>query len=157
MRAVRASTQRRGHVDVYCGPMYKVRAIMMIVFCFLCFRCPAVCSALLPTSVTLNASQTYAYARHAHNCLRGHTVENRGVRAGAILCSSFVCFYCFTLLLPVYFCFFLGFCVLLYLQRIVSFFTFIGSIFLMKCVLLLLVFATVPCLPFYFHSALTWS
>ncbi|ESS60426.1 putative mucin TcMUCII [Trypanosoma cruzi Dm28c] len=39
----------------------------IIVFCFTCFRCRAVCSAFLPTSVTLNAPQTHSCARHAHN------------------------------------------------------------------------------------------
>ncbi|RNC34761.1 mucin-associated surface protein (MASP), partial [Trypanosoma cruzi] len=47
VRAVRASTQPRGHVYVYCGLMYKVRE-NIIVFCFVCLRCHAVCSALLP-------------------------------------------------------------------------------------------------------------
>ncbi|EKF28832.1 mucin-associated surface protein (MASP), putative, partial [Trypanosoma cruzi marinkellei] len=41
----------------------------MIVFCFTCFRCPAVCSLPLHASVTLHASQTHSYAWHAHNCL----------------------------------------------------------------------------------------
>ncbi|RNC55305.1 hypothetical protein TcCL_ESM07219 [Trypanosoma cruzi] len=34
----------------------------MIVFCFACLCCRAVCSALCPTSVMLNASQTHSYA-----------------------------------------------------------------------------------------------
>ncbi|RNC31961.1 mucin TcMUCII [Trypanosoma cruzi] len=56
VRAVRASTQSRGFVRFYCGPMYKVRLVMMILFCFVFFRCHAVCFSLLPTSVSLNAS-----------------------------------------------------------------------------------------------------
>ncbi|KAF5219579.1 hypothetical protein ECC02_007415 [Trypanosoma cruzi] len=97
----------RGHVYVYCGPMYKVRVIMMIVFCFTCFGCPAVCSALwLPASVTLNASRTHSYARHACNCLCGRTVEDGRMRTGATWVQVFfLCFYCFTLLLLFYFWF----------------------------------------------------
>ncbi|RNC42875.1 mucin TcMUCII [Trypanosoma cruzi] len=103
--AVRASTQPRGSVYVYCGPMYKARVIIMIVFCFSCFCCLAVCSTLLPTSVTLNASQTHSYARHAYCCLCGRIVENRCMRTGATWVQFFVfCFYCFTLLLLVYLC-----------------------------------------------------
>ncbi|RNC38540.1 mucin-associated surface protein (MASP) [Trypanosoma cruzi] len=33
----------------------------MVVFCFTCFCCRAVCSALCPASVTLNASRTHSY------------------------------------------------------------------------------------------------
>ncbi|EAN81999.1 mucin-associated surface protein (MASP), putative, partial [Trypanosoma cruzi] len=75
----------------------------MIVFCFTCFCCRAVCSALCPASVTLNATQTHSYAWHAHNCLRGFTFEDGCVRAGAILCSPLFCvFTFFTLLLFFY-------------------------------------------------------
>ncbi|ESS55490.1 hypothetical protein TCDM_13035 [Trypanosoma cruzi Dm28c] len=34
----------------------------MIVFCFTCFCCRAVCSALCPASATLNASWTHSQA-----------------------------------------------------------------------------------------------
>ncbi|EKF29151.1 mucin-associated surface protein (MASP), putative, partial [Trypanosoma cruzi marinkellei] len=133
--------------------MYKVRVSMMIVFCFICFRCPAVCSALLPTSVTLNASLTNSHARHAHNSLSGRTVEDRCMSAGAIWCSS--CFLCFNVLL--YCCLFnfvlllLVLCVfpVVELLQSFSFFIFIGLIFLMKCVLLqLLCFCAVSLLLF---------
>ncbi|EKG06654.1 mucin-associated surface protein (MASP), putative, partial [Trypanosoma cruzi] len=146
MRAVRASTQPRGNVCVYCGPMYKVRENMMIVFCFICFRCPAVCSVLYPTSVTLNESRTYAYARHAHNCLRGRIFLCAGTCALEPFGAAFCFFTVFTFLLPVYFCFSL-FCVFLFTcTALCFFFTFIGLILLMKCVLLLLVHFTVSCL-----------
>ncbi|KAF5222524.1 hypothetical protein ECC02_004329 [Trypanosoma cruzi] len=87
----------------------KVRVVMMIVFYFICFRCPAVCSALCPTSVTLNASQTHSYARHAHNCLRGITFEDGCMHTAVILCSSFLFFCVFTVFLiatfSLWFCF----------------------------------------------------
>ncbi|RNC33735.1 mucin-associated surface protein (MASP) [Trypanosoma cruzi] len=87
--------------------MYEVRVITMIVFCFFCFRCPAACSALLPTSVTLNASQTHSYARHAYKFLRGRTVEDRCMCTGAIWVHFFVIF---TALLYCCLFFFLLFC-----------------------------------------------
>ncbi|ESS62954.1 putative mucin-associated surface protein (MASP) [Trypanosoma cruzi Dm28c] len=67
----------------------------MIVFCFTCFRCAAVCSALLlPVSVTLNAYQTQSYARQAYSCFR------RSMHTGAIWVKSlfFLCFTVFLLL-----------------------------------------------------------
>ncbi|KAF5213645.1 hypothetical protein ECC02_013820 [Trypanosoma cruzi] len=50
-----------GFVRACCGSLYKIREIM-IVFCFTCFCCRAVCSALCPASVALNASRTHLYA-----------------------------------------------------------------------------------------------
>ncbi|ESS62085.1 putative mucin-associated surface protein (MASP) [Trypanosoma cruzi Dm28c] len=85
--------------------MYKVRENMMIVFCSFCFRCPAVCSVLCPTSATLNASQTYAYARHAHDCLRGRIFLCAGTCALEPFGAAF-CFLCFTFLLFVCLLFF---------------------------------------------------
>ncbi|RNC32013.1 mucin-associated surface protein (MASP) [Trypanosoma cruzi] len=108
MRAVRASTQPRGHVCVYCGPMYEVRVITMIVLCFACFRCPAACSALLSTSATLNASQTHSYARDAHDFLRGCTVEDGCMRTGATWVQIFVfLLFCFTAACLLFFAFLL--------------------------------------------------
>ncbi|ESS55602.1 mucin-associated surface protein (MASP) [Trypanosoma cruzi Dm28c] len=81
----------------------------MIVFCFTCFRCAAVCSVLLlPVSVTLNASQTHSYSWHAHKCLRGITFEDGCMHTGAMLCSllffvSFYIFYFIAVCLTVFF------------------------------------------------------
>ncbi|KAF5219389.1 putative mucin TcMUCII [Trypanosoma cruzi] len=62
---------------------------IIIALCFLCFSCPAVCSALLPVSVTLNASQTHSYARHAYKFLRGRMFACGCIHNGVIRCSGF--------------------------------------------------------------------
>ncbi|ESS63172.1 mucin-associated surface protein (MASP) [Trypanosoma cruzi Dm28c] len=85
----------------------------MIVFCFTCFRCPAVCSVLFFTFITLNASQTRSYAWHAHNSLHGCTVERGCMHTGVLLCSLlffvFLHFFLYCCFLPV-FCFLIFFC-----------------------------------------------
>ncbi|KAF5218343.1 hypothetical protein ECC02_008714 [Trypanosoma cruzi] len=96
-------------VRVLWSDVNKVRVVMMIVFCFICFSCAAVCSTFLtPVSVTWHASQTHSYARHAYNCLRGITFVDGCMHTAVILCSSFLCvfnfFYFIAVCLPV-FCF----------------------------------------------------
>ncbi|RNC36941.1 mucin-associated surface protein (MASP) [Trypanosoma cruzi] len=84
--------------------MYEVRVIMMIVLCFVCFRCPDVCfMLLLPVSANCHASRTHSYAQHGDNCLCGHTFEDRCMRTGAIRYSFFSFLF---LLCQIYWCLF---------------------------------------------------
>ncbi|KAF8295041.1 hypothetical protein TcYC6_0094480 [Trypanosoma cruzi] len=94
----------------------------MIVICFICFRCSAVCSMLLfPVSVTWHASQTHSYALHAYNFfawthfwVRVHAHWSHSMQP-LVFCVFLhfllhCCFFTCVLFLIVFLCFFLFAC-----------------------------------------------
>ncbi|ESS62143.1 mucin-associated surface protein (MASP) [Trypanosoma cruzi Dm28c] len=115
----------------------------MIMFCFTCFRCSAVCSVLLfPASVTLNASRTNSYSWHAHDCLRGTTFEDGCMLTGAILYSPLF-FLCVLLHFFLYCCLFT--CVLFLIASHVF------SVYLLRGVVCVFALSLIPTDSLYVH------